>query len=201
MRHAARIWWCLLGAMLCLTGCATQRADRLFAAGDYAAAIDAYENHLVRQAELSAADAPVLMNLALAHADPDAPTLDPARSQHYLRLLADLFPRTAEGRQAVLLLEAWAARQRAERLEAELARRNEQLASLRAVLTSVAQAETRLRGEVESKDETAADLTSRVERLTRTARSLTEEIAALQAELEAIKRIDLESATRTADPP
>ena len=186
------------------SGCAVHRADQLFAAGDYEAAINAYESLLVRRAELSADDAQTLMNLALAYSEPDLPTYDAARSERYLRLLVELFPRTSEGREAGLLLEAVEARLEAERLSAELARRDEQLMHLRAVLESVAIAETRLRDEVESKDEATADLEGRVSTLTRKARTLTEEIAALQAELEAIKRIDLESATRTSetsDPP
>jgi len=191
----------LLVLALVATGCAVQRADRLFQAGDYAGAIDAYETMLVRRAELSTNDAGTLMNLALAYSESDSPSHDPVQSEKYLRILVDLFPRTAQALEAELLLEAIAARQRADKLSLELARRDEQLVHLRAVLQSVAQAETRLRDEVESKDEVAADLEGRVARLTRSARTLTEEIAALQAELEAIKRIDLESATRTADPP
>jgi len=111
------------------------------------------------------------------------------------------FPGSPRARQAEFLLEAAAAHRRATALERELARRDEQLARLRAVLESVAQAEQRLRAEVESKDEATLDLEGRVSALTGKARHLTDEIAALQAELDAIKRIDLETATRGADPP
>lgn len=191
----------ILFAVLLVAGCAVRRADRLFEAGDYEAAIDAYETLLVRRAELSADDAGTLMNLALAYSASEAPAHDSSRYEHYLRLLVDVFPRTSQAREAELLLAAVEARKRADSLSLELAARDEQLAHLRAVLQSVAQAETRLRDEVESKDEATADLEGRVARLTNRARSLTEEIAALQAELDAIKRIDLESATRTSDPP
>lgn len=187
--------------LLLALGCAVQRADRLFEAGDYAAAINAYETVLVRRTELSSNDAATLMNLALAYAESDSPTHDSTRSEHYLRLLVDLLPRTPQAHEAGFLLEAIAARQRAESLRQDLARSDEQLVHLRTVLQSVAQAENRLRDEVESKDEAAANLEGRIARLTRSARTLTEEIAALQEELEAIKRIDLESATRTSDPP
>lgn len=188
-------------AALMMVGCAVRRADRLFEAGDYTAAIDAYETMLVRRAELSADDAATLMNLALAYAESESPSYDRTRSEHYLRLLVDLFPRTPQAREADLLLEAVATGKQAELLRLELARRDEQLVHLRAVLQSVAQAENRLRDEVETKDEATADLEGRVARLTRRARALNDEIAALQTELDAIKRIDLESATRTSDPP
>jgi chromosome segregation ATPase len=191
----------LLLTALVLGGCAAQRADRLFAAGDYSAAIASYEALLAQRTELSARDGRRLMNLALAYSDPSSPSHDPARATEALDRLIASFPGSPRARQAELLLESAAARSRVLSLERELARRDEQLARLRAVLESVAQAEQRLRNEVESKDEAALDLAGRVSALTGKARRLTDEIAALQAELDAIKRIDLESATRGADPP
>ncbi len=148
---------CLVFAVLLMAGCAVRRADRLFEAGDYEGAIEAYETMLVRRAELSADDAATWMNLALAYAGPESPSHDTTRSEHYLRLLVDLFPRTSQAREASLLLEAVAVRRQAESLQLELANRDEQLVHLRAVLQSVAKAEHRLRDEVESKDEAAAE--------------------------------------------
>jgi hypothetical protein len=191
----------LLVATLLVAGCAGRRADRLFVAGDYPAAITAYEAMFAGRAARSAGDARRLMNLALAYSDPQSPSYDAMRTAEVLNRLTASFPGSARAREAKFMLVAAAASRRATELEIELARRDEQLARLRAVLDSLAQAEQRLRVEAESKDEAALDLAGRVNALTGKARALTEEIAALKAELDAIKRIDLESATRGADPP
>jgi chromosome segregation ATPase len=197
VRHAA-----VLGlALVLLAGCAAQRADRLFAVGDDAAAIAAYEALLARRAGLTRGDASRLLNLAVAYSRAESPSHDAERAAAVLDRLIVEFPQSVPARQAELMREALAARRQASDLEREVARRDEQLARLRAVLDSVAQAEQRLRSEVESKDEATLDLESKVNALTGKARRLTEEITALQDELEAIKRIDLESATRGADPP
>lgn len=192
----------VLLAVVLAAGCAGRRADLHFTAGDYAAAIDAYEEYLVRRTELSDRDAPRIMHLAMAYAEPDSPRHDPAQAEHYLRLLVDLFPHTAQGREAGLMLKAAEAEEVAADLRRELARRDERLARLDAVLQSVAQAEDRLRSEAETQDEARADLERRVAALTRKARRLTAELAELETELSALKRIDMESVIHgTADPP
>ncbi len=192
----------LLLAVVLAAGCAVRRADLLLEAGDYAAAIDAYEETLARRGRLSADDVPMLMHLAVAYTEPDSARYDPARTEHYLRLLLDLFPRTEQAREAKLMLKAVQAERLAVELRRELTRRDEQLTSLNAVLQLVAQAENRLRTEVETKDEAQADLEGRVAVLLRKAQRLTAEITELETELSALKRIDLESVILgSVDPP
>jgi C4-dicarboxylate-specific signal transduction histidine kinase len=198
----SRIRLVLALTVVVASGCAARHGNLLFEAGDYPAAIDAYEEYLVRREELSAADAPMIMRLAEAYAEPESPRHDPARSEHYLRLLIDLFPRTAPAREARLMVRALETERLVIDLRLDLARRDEQLAQLNAVLQAVAQAENRLRTEVETQDEAQADLEGRVTALTRKARRLTTEIAELETELSALKRIDMESIIHgTLDPP
>jgi hypothetical protein len=189
-------------AAFVLAGCAGRRADVRYGAGDPVTAIEAYEGYLAGRYDLAPGDARRLLRLGVAYADAAAPRYDAERALRCWRRLVDAFPGTPEARQASLLLDALETRLRVAELEAELARRDEQLARVHSVLDSVAQAETRLRGEVESKDEARADLESRVAALTRQARSLSDELEQLQGELDALKRIDLAGVAQdAADPP
>jgi hypothetical protein len=188
-------------ALLLLAGCAGRRADLEYRAGGSGAAIDAYEEYLAERGELLPGDARRVLRLALAYADRGSPRHDLERAGHYWQLLVDVFPRTPEARQARLLIDAFAAQDRVAELEAELARRDQQLSRVNAVLQSVVRAETRLRTEVESKDEARADLEGRVAALTRQARRLSEELVDLQGELAALKRIDLEGVAEEATEP
>lgn len=189
--------------VLLLAGCvAERRVDVQTRTGGAAVVIDAYEAYFSARHELVADDAGRMLRLAVAYADRGSSRHDPERARYYWRLLVDAFPDTAEARQARLLLDAVEARERVAGLEAELARRDRQLARVNAVLQSVAQAETQLRTEVQSKDEARADLEVRVTALTHQARALSEELADLQGELDALKRIDLEGVAQdAAEPP
>lgn len=183
----------LLLAALTLGGCALRRANLIFEEGDCAASINAYEDYLASRGEISAEDAPVLMKLAVTHADPKCHRQSTDRSAHYLRLLVDLFPRTTEASEARLMLTAVAAERTAEHLRHELEIKDAQLTSVNAVLRLIAETERSLRSEVENKDQARADLENRLAALTRQARLLNEQVASLQTELEALKQIDLES--------
>ena len=75
------------------------------------------------------------------------------------------------------------------------------MAALNAVLQLLAKAENRLRSEVADEGEARADLEGRLETLSRRARDLADEVAALEAELEALKQIDMESVGPRAESP
>jgi hypothetical protein len=186
--------WLRLLALACLAAaCSTQRAERLFLAGDFSAAIDAYEAYLERRAVWTPSDASILLRLALAYSESGSASHDPERSEHYLRLLIDRFPDSPQTSEAQWLLTAASAQRRVGELEHELTLRDERLARLNAVLQLLAEAENRLRSEVADEGEARADLEGRLETLSRRARSLADEVAALEAELDALKQIDMES--------
>jgi len=192
-------------ACLAVAGCAGRRGDRHFAAGDYGAAIDAYESALGRRPATNRRDAAILLRLALAHAaladaEEDRPDLGVGRGDRHLRLLISRFPSSAEASAARRLLAAGEARRRAGRLAAELVVKNERLARLDAVLRLVAEAESRLRLEVENRDEARADLEGRLAALARRARDLAAEVAELESELAALKRIDTAGDPGPEDP-
>ncbi len=195
--------WLLLVAIACLAtaGCSAHQADRLFVAGNFSAAIEAYESYLERRAEWTPRDAPILLHLALAYSMSGSQSHDPARSEHYLRLLIDRFPSSASAGEAEWLLAGVAAQQRVGELERELTLRDERLERVNAVLRLLAEAEVRLRSEVEDQGEARADLEGRLETLSRRARSLADEVTELESELDALKQIDMESVTQSADPP
>lgn len=195
--------WRQLVALACLAtaGCSAQRAERLFVAGDFDAAIDAYEAYLERRSAWTRGGAPVLLHLALAYSECRAPSYDPERSEHYLHLLIDRYPASPEAAEAQWLLAAAAAGRRVGELERELTLRDERLARLNAVLQLLAEAENRLRSEIVDEGEARADLEGRLETLSRRARRLADEVADLEAELDALKRIDMESVTPTAEGP
>ncbi len=199
MSGVVRRWPALMLLASTVLGCAPQQADRRFRAGDYAAAIELYEAYLVRRGELSADDAPRLLRLALAYGDAGSGRHDPSQAAHYLTMLVNLFPGSEQALTARRLLAAAATDAELRRLETELAERDRQLATLEAVLRSVAADGRRLRDEAEGEQEVRADLESRVQTLTREAQRLSDEIAALEGELEALKQIDLEAVG--ADPP
>ena len=199
MREGRRL---LIMACLALAACSTQRADRLFVAGDFGAAIEAYESYLEGRTAWGPGDAPVLLRLALAYSKVGTPSRDPERSEHYLRLLVDHFPASPQASEAEWLLAAAAAQRRVGELERELSQRDERLARLNAVLRLLAEAEIRLRSEVADGGEARANLEGRLETLSRRARSLADEVEALENELAALKQIDMESVTPSAqDPP
>ncbi len=186
-------------SVVALVACVPRQADQLFQAGDYSAAIDLYEDYLVRRAELSADDASLLMRLAIAYGRAESPRYDPETSEHYLRVLTDLFPHTEQGLEAEIMLAGMRAAKRVERLEEEIAQRDKQLKTFDNVLRSLATTGQQLRDEVAGKEEVRAGLEGRVDELTRQARILSSEIAQLESELEALKQIDLESVA--AEPP
>ena len=166
-----------------MTGCATVPSvgDREFAAGNYAAAAAAYEEAL-RGEPRARTDPTLLLRLGLSYARPGTPVHDPHRAVAVLRELADRFPKSREAVQAMQLVPQI---DHEGELEAAAAAASAELVQLRQALAHMTQQAQATEAAVKSGLE-------QVESLRATLAAREAELRRVRAELEQLKRIDLQ---------
>lgn len=103
-----------------------ERADSLFAVGDYAAAAEAYEAWLARDADARDADV-VLLRLAALYLVMGTPQREPARGEAALRRLVEGYPSSPLRKPAEYILSL---RRRIEKLEGTVSRARSRAAEL-----------------------------------------------------------------------
>lgn len=134
------------------TGCSTtreghpggeapfQRADSLFAAGDYAAAAEAYETRLARQGDVEDGDA-ALLRLAVLYLAMGTPRHEPMKGERALRRLVERYPSSPFRESAEYILSL---RRRIEELEEDVSRASSQAAELEELEEDLSRARSRV---------------------------------------------------------
>ena len=187
--RAGKPW--LLAAVLALGGCATSNlgADRLFEAGRFAEAEEAYLENLANWSADSKRREHCLYRLGLIYALPASSQYDPTRATQYLQELLDLEPQRAYAVQASLVL---ALQVQTNQLREVLAEETARAKSLREELEVLQTEAARVESEAMDQENRGKRLASVIARLRQQIDQLSDELSAREKELERIKQIDLE---------
>lgn len=173
-------------SLTCLTlasGCVAGTLDRHFAAGRYLEVTRLFEADSSLQTRERA-----LYLAAMAYAVPESPAYDPPRALATLDRLLTMYPASDRSAEALRVRQIL---QETDRLAREAERLDAQLAEVR---TANASAEARLlelQDSLATRSARAAGLQTIADRLGREVRERDAQIEALQAELDALKQIDM----------
>lgn len=182
MTRFRRILWSTLPLLLA-SGCVASALDRHFAAGRYLEVTRLFEADSSLQNREGA-----LFFAAVAYALPESPAYDPSRAIETLDRLLTLYPDGSRSAEALTLRQVL---RETDRLTREAERLDEELTEARADLEA---AEARLmvvRDSLEVQSTRAEGLQAIADRLTREVRQRNSRIEALEAELDALKQIDM----------
>lgn len=173
----------LIAGVSLLVGCTASRFDRLFDAGAYPAALDAFA------ADSSLHDDEhALFRAAVARATPNQPAYDATEARRLLGQLLSRYPNSSYREQATALASSLLS---ADRLARDASRVEEQLATLRARIMSLEQrvaVQEALHDELTTGALAVRDTLERVQLQLRVREG---QLRELQDELRALKQIDL----------
>jgi tetratricopeptide (TPR) repeat protein len=173
----------VLALALAVAGCASlgRTGNRAFEAGDYAAAVAAYERALQHD-PAARADARLLLRLGLAYGLPSSPVHDATKALAVLKDVATRLPETRAGRDAALLVPHL---EQEVQLAGAVAAAQARLAELEGEVSKAHLQASALDAEVKARDE-------QVTRLRSSLVEVTSQLKRVRDELEQLKRIDLQ---------
>ncbi len=169
--------------VLGLAGCASalRDADRAFDSGDYARAAVAYEAALAARPQAHL-DERALFRLAVTHAMPDSPVYDPAKAETLLVDLSRLHPDGPYAERTRVILPFV---RQARKMEDEVAEGAARITTLQGQIDA-------LTGRVQGLQADLKDRDGELARLRASLAETQEHLHRVEAELEALKRIDLQ---------
>ena len=176
-----------LATLSCASG--LTEGDRFYLAGDLVEAERAYRAYLTDGRASGNSEARARYRLGLIYALPESDLHDIERAEVALRSLVELEPGTAWAQQAGFLLDLWAER---DRLVSEIEGLRSRADFLLGEISRAREVATRADAEIETRDRNVSELGREIARLTQQIDVLNQRLTARQAELDRIKRIDLE---------
>jgi predicted RNase H-like nuclease (RuvC/YqgF family) len=175
------------------------RGEQALVAGDYTAAVQAYERYLERNPEAKDRDY-VMFRLAMSLAREGSPAHDPERAMQVLRELAAQYPESPWVIPAQMILEM---KSQLQQQDAEIARTEARIAQLSGELDAANRQEAEWRAQLQQLEQATTEESKQKEAKLKKLRASLDEtmqrIRKLTAELEALKKIDLQR--RPSRPP